>query len=137
MPDLASAIQAALAERFGERLEIDADLQGLEEITRIAAHRVHRHYLPRSVSPELVRLLCACALSAPSKSDLQQADILLVRKKENIYAIADLLPEMPWLREAPVFLFFLSQWSPAGKNFHEARKTISKRPSRSVLQCND
>ncbi len=108
MPDLASAIQAALAERFGDRLEIDADLQGLDEIARIAAHRVHRRYLPRSVSPELMRLLCACALSAPSKSDLQQADILVVREKEKIYAIADLLPDMPWLREAPVFLFFLA-----------------------------
>jgi nitroreductase/FMN reductase [NAD(P)H] len=108
MPDLASAIQAALVERFGERLEINADLQGLDEIARIAAHRVHRRYLPRSVSRELTRLLCACALSAPSKSDLQQADILVVREKEKIHTIADLLPEMPWLREAPVFIFFLA-----------------------------
>lgn len=108
MLDLASAIQAALAERFGERMEIDGDLQGLDEIARIAAHRVHRSYLPRNVSPGLMRLLCACALSAPSKSDLQQADILVVREKEKIHAIADLLPDMPWLREAPVFLFFLA-----------------------------
>ena len=28
-----------------------------------------------------MRLLCACALSAPSKSDLQQADIVIVRDK--------------------------------------------------------
>ena len=55
-----------------------------------------------------MRLLCACALSAPSKSDLQQADILVVREKEKIHVIADLLPDMPWLREAPVFLFFLA-----------------------------
>ena len=108
MPDPVSIIQAALSERFGDRLEIDAGLHGLDEIARIAAHRVHRRYLARDIAPDLMRLLCACALSAPSKSDLQQADILVVRDKAKIHAIADLLSEMPWLREAPVFLVFLA-----------------------------
>jgi FMN reductase [NAD(P)H] len=108
MLDPVSFIQAALSERFGDRLEIDAGLHGLDEIARIAAHRVHRRYLARDIAPDLMRLLCACALSAPSKSDLQQADILVVREKAKIHAIADLLPEMPWLREAPVFLVFLA-----------------------------
>src|SRR5262245_16463951 len=108
MPDLVPLIKAALFERFGERLEIDADLAGIDEIARISAHRVHRRYLARDISPQLVRLLCAAALSAPSKSDLQQADILVVRDRSKINAIADLLPEMPWLRETPVFLVFLA-----------------------------
>jgi len=108
MPDFAPLIKAALLERFAEQLEIDADLAGLDEIARICAHRVHRRYLAREISPHLVRLLCACALSAPSKSDLQQADILVVRERSKIGAIADLLPEMPWLREAPAFLVFLA-----------------------------
>lgn len=108
MPDLASSIQDALSTRFGERLEIDVGLPGLDELVRIAAHRVHRRYLAREVSPGLLRVLCACALSAPSKSDLQQADILIVRDKAKIQAIGGLLPEMPWLRETPVFLVFLA-----------------------------
>jgi nitroreductase len=69
---------------------------------------VHRHYFARDVPPELLRLLCACAMSAPSKSDLQQADILIVRETARRDAITDLLPEMPWLRQAPVFLVFLA-----------------------------
>jgi nitroreductase/FMN reductase [NAD(P)H] len=108
MPDFIPLIKAALLERFGEQLEIDTDLTGLDEIARICAHRVHRRYLAREISPHLVRLLCACAMSAPSKSDLQQADILVVRERSKIGAIADLLPEMPWVREAPVFLVFLA-----------------------------
>jgi len=108
MPDLATMIQAALSERFGERLKVDAGLSGLDEIARIAAHRVHRRYLARDIAPDLMRLLCACALSAPSKSDLQQADILVVRDKVKIHAIANLLPEMPWIGETPVFLVFLA-----------------------------
>ncbi len=108
MPDFASIIRAALSTRFGERLDIDADLPGLEELARIAAHRVHRRYQTREVSRELLRLLCACALSAPSKSDLQQADILIMRDRARIHAIGALLPEMPWLRETAVFLVFLA-----------------------------
>src|SRR6185436_19772053 len=108
MSDPVPLIQTALFERFGERLEIDDGLAGLDEIARISAHRVHRRYLARDVEPRLLRLLCAFALSAPSKSDLQQADILVIRDKRKINAIADLLTEMPWVREAPVFLVFLA-----------------------------
>ena len=98
MPDLALSIKEALSERFGERIDVDANLSGLDELGRIASHRVHRTYLARDIAPDLMRLLCACAMSAPSKSDLQQADILVVRDKMKIHAIADLLPEMPWSR---------------------------------------
>jgi FMN reductase [NAD(P)H] len=108
MSEPTAFIQTAFSERFGERLDVNADLPGLEEIARIAAHRVHRRYLARDIAPDLMRLLCACALSAPSKSDLQQADILVVRNRAKINAIAELLPEMPWLRETPVFLVFLA-----------------------------
>ena len=60
----AKLIEDALAERFGEACPVDADLRGLDELARIAGHRVHRRFLPRAVEPKLMRLLCACALSA-------------------------------------------------------------------------
>jgi nitroreductase/FMN reductase [NAD(P)H] len=47
-------------------------------------------------------------LSAPSKSDLQQGDILIVRERVKIEAIAKLIPDMPWIATAPVFLIFLA-----------------------------
>ena len=108
MADFTHSLQAALAERFGECFAIDPSLSGVAELAQIAAHRVHRRFLERDVAPDLMRLLCACALSAPSKSDLQQSDILIVREKAKRHAIAELLPEMPWLRDAPVFLVFLA-----------------------------
>jgi nitroreductase/FMN reductase [NAD(P)H] len=108
MADPAQTIEAALSQRFGEKLTIDPALPGLDELARIAAHRVIRRYQPRDVAPDLLRLLCACALSAPSKSDLQQADILIVRDKGRREAIGALLPEMPWAAASPVFLVFLA-----------------------------
>jgi len=108
MPDKAHSIQAALSSRFGERFDVDPALAGLDELARIAGHRVHRRFLEREVPPDLLRLLCACALSAPSKSDLQQADIVIVRDNSRREKITALLPEMPWVIQAPVFLVFLA-----------------------------
>ncbi|HEY6995168.1 MAG TPA: nitroreductase family protein [Xanthobacteraceae bacterium] len=108
---IAARIEASLAERFGEHLSVDPTLEGLHELARIAGHRVHRRFLPRAVEPALLRLLCACALSAPSKSDLQQGDILVVRDRAKQRAIAALIPDMPWIADAPVFLVFLAAGS--------------------------
>jgi nitroreductase len=104
----AELVEAALAERFGEPCPVDPALSGLEELVRIASHRVHRRFLPLAVAPRLLRLLCACALSAPSKSDLQQADIVVVGDKARQGSIAALIPDMPWIAQAPAFLMFLA-----------------------------
>src|SRR5258708_6837848 len=108
---LATRIEESLAERFGERLHVDPALTGLEELARIAGHRVHRDFLDRPVEPALLRLLCACALSAPSTSDLQQADILVLDDPQQRRAIMGLMPDMPWLAQAPVLMVFLADGS--------------------------
>lgn len=99
-------VHQALAERFGSTPDATATLSDLEELARIASHRSHRKYTRQAVDPGLLRLLFACALSAPSKSDLQQADIIHVADRAHVKAIADLIPDMPWINDAPVFLVF-------------------------------
>ena len=74
---------------------------------RMAGRRVHRRTKDEAVDPALLRLLCACALSAPSKSDLQQADIVIASKADQAI-IADLIPDQPFIRTAPAFLVFLA-----------------------------
>jgi nitroreductase/FMN reductase [NAD(P)H] len=109
--EVAGRIEVSLTERFGGAWEVDPGLPGLDELARIADHRVHRRFLPRAVDPDLLRLLCACALSAPSKSDLQQADIVVVRDHALQRAITALIPDMPWIEQAPAFLVFLADGS--------------------------
>ena len=104
--DSASRLSTALEQRFGTPLYVDTQLSGLDELVRIAEHRSHRKYAHRPVDAPLLRLLIACALSAPSKSDLQQADVVHVAKRESIRAIAALIPEMQWIADAPVLLVF-------------------------------
>jgi nitroreductase/FMN reductase [NAD(P)H] len=106
-PVAVQSLREALSRRFGEAPEIDEKLSGLDTLAHLAGRRVHRRYTDRPVDAGLLRLLCACALSAPSKSDLQQADILIAGKADQS-AIADLIPDQPFIRTAPAFLVFLA-----------------------------
>jgi nitroreductase/FMN reductase [NAD(P)H] len=105
---IAKSIQDALLERFGETIPVDPSTPGLAALETIAAHRSHRRYLPRTIEPDLLRLLCACALSAPSKSDLQQADIVVVNDMDIRRGIVATIPDMPWINDAPAFLVFVA-----------------------------
>ena len=115
------SITDALKARFGESLAVDEGLSGLDELARLAGRRVHRRYTERPVVSELLRLLCACALSAPSKSDLQQADIVVLSKADQ-GTIADLIPDQPFIRSAPAFLVFLAN----GRRLPEISKVRGK-----------
>jgi nitroreductase/FMN reductase [NAD(P)H] len=108
MADHRADIQSALAARFGEEFPVDPNLSGLEELAEIAGHRTQRRYLDKPVTPELLQLICACALSAPSKSDLQQCDILIVRDTAKREHIASLIPDQPHIAKAPEFLIILA-----------------------------
>jgi nitroreductase/FMN reductase [NAD(P)H] len=123
MTDVKSAqsIRESLSRRFGETLKVDDNLAGLDELARLAGRRVQRRTTERAVDPELLRLLCACALSAPSKSDLQQADIVIVNKADQA-VIADLIPDQPFIRTAPAFLVFLAN----GRRLPEIAKMRGK-----------
>ena len=105
-PTATERLKTALNERFGADFSAAAALPGVEELARMAEHRSHRKFSDRVVAPDLLRLLFACALSAPSKSDLQQADIVHVADRAMVKAIADSIPDMPWIANAPVFLVF-------------------------------
>lgn len=115
----AARIARASEKRFGERLEVDPATPGLDQIARMMEHCTHRKWTDRTVEPGLLRLLCATALAAPSKSDLQQTDIVNVADRELRQSIVDQIHDMAWIMEAPVFLIFcgnnrrlrlMSQW---------------------------
>jgi nitroreductase/FMN reductase [NAD(P)H] len=102
--DPRTALRLLLAERFGEDVDVPAGLDGLDGLLRIAGRSTHREWTDRPVTPELVRLLAACALCAPSKSDLQQADVIDVRDPALRAAVEALVPSMPWMARAGALL---------------------------------
>ncbi len=104
--DLASQIGKLIEHRFGEACKVDASLQGLDGLLRMADHRVKRHYTDQPVTGELMRMLCAIALSSPSKSDLQQRDIVVLQDARQRARITDFFPGDPWMAKAPILLIF-------------------------------
>ena len=106
-----SRLSSAIARRFGTAVEPSANLPHLDALTALNERSVCRRYRPDPVPEELIRLLCATALAAPTKSDLQQATILRVADPAKRTAICSLLPGSPWLAKAPeLFVFCADGW---------------------------
>jgi nitroreductase/FMN reductase [NAD(P)H] len=92
--------------RFGEAPEVPQEAAASATLASMARHRTIRAYAPRPVAPDLVRTLAAVALGAPSKSDLQQCDIVIVQDAAKRAALAALLRDNPWAAKAPAFAVF-------------------------------
>ena len=69
--------------------------------------RTHRRYTDESIADDLLDVLFATAFSASTKSDLQQASVVVVKNKEKREAIGKLIPRMPWITAAPVFMVWI------------------------------
>lgn len=104
--DDATTLRATLRHRFGEDIAIDPATPGLAALGRQAAHRSHRRFTEHPVDGTLLRLLCATALSAPTKSDLQQRDIVIIEDPAQRRRVLELIPDNEWAKRAPVLLVF-------------------------------
>ncbi len=100
------SLQDLFGLRFGAAPPACGLGQGAGTIAYLAARRTHRQYQERPVDPALIETLAAAALSAPTKGDLQQGDIVIVRDPDTQDRIQALIPEMPWIGSAPAFLVF-------------------------------
>ncbi len=93
-----------LKARFGvaedvTEVALNATLEG------ILGRRSIRKFLDRDVPDDLLRVLFACAQSAPAKSDLQQYSIIHVTDAAKKQTLAK-LAATPWIATAPVVLVF-------------------------------
>jgi nitroreductase/FMN reductase [NAD(P)H] len=98
-----SGLKELFETRFGAPVATPSEAEALG---LLAAHRSHRAFADRPVEDGLIEALAAAALSAPSKSDLQQRDIVVVADPALRKKLAALMPNDPWVGEAPAFLVF-------------------------------
>lgn len=99
-------LKSVLKARFGSAPALSEAPKGVEVLAEMANRRVVRRYSDRPLDPALLDTLCAVALSAPSKSDLQQADIVIVTDKDQREKLQALIPENPWAAAGPALLVF-------------------------------
>ncbi|WP_299962615.1 nitroreductase family protein [uncultured Roseobacter sp.] len=103
-PDL----QTLLEERFGEGLEVPAALAQNDALQRIAGRASCRQFTDAAIDPQLLEALCAVALAAPSKSDLQQRDFLIVTDPGVMAELKALLHAQSWIADAPAMIVVLA-----------------------------
>lgn len=96
----------AFADRFGVTSDNPAFDSLPPELARILARRTHRAYAERPVPQDLIEALLAVSLSASSKSDFQQASVVIVNDRSLRADIGRHFPAMPWIGESPRFLVF-------------------------------
>lgn len=106
--NVAQQTNLALAElitaRFGKTDGLVEDLP--PSVRDMAARGSCRSFTDRTVHDEMLRSICAVALASPTKSDLQQRDIILVRSREKRREIAELISAQHWIADAPVIAVF-------------------------------
>ncbi|MFN8391816.1 MAG: nitroreductase family protein [Bdellovibrionota bacterium] len=94
----------AIEKRFGTTVDLPSEMYGANALATMNERSVCRNYSTRAVDESVIRLLCASALSAPSKSDLQQASIVRVSSRDIRETINNWFPNSPWIAKAPEFL---------------------------------
>jgi nitroreductase/FMN reductase [NAD(P)H] len=78
MTDALSELRNTLGFRFSDAPPVAGEFAGLETLARLAGRGSQRHFTEAPVDADLLRLLAAVALAAPTKSDLQQRDIVCI-----------------------------------------------------------
>ena len=93
-----------LRARFGVAEDVE-DIASNATLDGILARRSIRKFQDKAVPDALLRVLLACAQSAPAKSDLQQYSIVHVADGAKKATLAK-LAATPWIETAPVVLVF-------------------------------
>lgn len=101
----AQGIAELLKERFP-----NPHPESLHNATRQLAEMIGRgsvrRFRPDKVGRDLVHLLLAAALSAPSKSDYQQATLILIESSELRGKLNQIIVGNPWLSDVPHLIVF-------------------------------
>ncbi|WP_415919608.1 nitroreductase family protein [Tateyamaria sp. SN6-1] len=105
---MAQGSDTDLAALFAARYDDapDGGVEGGALIRSMAARGSCRRFAGDPVPDALVQTLCATALAAPSKSDLQQRDIVLLQSPAIRARLAALVAGQAWVAEAPMIAVF-------------------------------
>lgn len=101
-----SDLGEALAARFSDAPAPPQALGTDAALARLATRGSCRSFADRAVDPGLIDTLCALALCAPTKSDLQQRDIVIIDDPALLGTVKERLADQPWTQGAPLMLAF-------------------------------
>ena len=95
-----------LQSRFGDAPAPGAALETNAMLRNMAARGSCRSFTDQPVAPDVLQTLCAIAMAAPTKSDLQQRDIVLLQDQHRRARLAELVSGQAWVADAPMIAIF-------------------------------
>jgi nitroreductase/FMN reductase [NAD(P)H] len=104
--DERSGLQQLLDARYSDAPRLPEALATDGRLETMLARGSCRRFLDKPVPTELLDLISAAALAAPTKSDLQQRDIVFLRSADMRRRLAALVPGQAWVAEAPMLAVF-------------------------------
>jgi len=99
-------LQDLFQTRYGEAPALDETAPDPDLLNSMVARGSCRTFLDKPVPMEWANLLCATALASPTKSDLQQRDIILLHSPEIRARLAALVGTQTWVANAPMIAVF-------------------------------
>lgn len=96
-------LAAVLAARYADAPQAEVE----NEVLRVMAGRGSvRRFTQAAVPDAWLDVICAAAMAAPSKSDLQQRDIIIVKSAAKRAALVKLVAGQAWVADAPMLVVF-------------------------------
>ncbi len=104
-PSSRKTLQNSLDDRFSDAPPVDDAVFG-DTLSAMASRGSCRAFIETPVPEDILKVLCATALAAPTKSDLQQRDIVLLQSPTARADLAALVSGQAWVANAPVIAMF-------------------------------
>ena len=104
--DHSNGLQKALDQRFSDAPQVPDGIVSADHLAAMAGRGSCREFQKKDVAKPVLDVLCAVALASPTKSDLQQRDIIVVRSSEKRQQLSGLVSGQAWVGDAPVILVF-------------------------------
>lgn len=101
-----SDLHQALTDRYSDTLVFDGSEPDSALLRSMARRGSCRAFLDQPVPIRWLEILCAIALASPTKSDLQQRDIIMLQSPDLRQRLAELVPGQAWIAAAPMILVF-------------------------------
>ena len=109
-----------LTDLYGKKANSLQEVAGYGQLKSMLQRGSCRSFSRENVDPDVIRLLCAAALASPTKSDLQQRDIVIVDEPALKAQVIDLLSPQKWMVDAPCLLVFCGN-NRRQRRLHELR----------------
>lgn len=99
-------MQKMLDDRYSDAPKLNDSDIAKDPVRSMIGRGSCRRFLETPVPTEMINVLCAAALASPTKSDLQQRDIILLQSPDVRQQLSALVSGQGWVADAPMIAVF-------------------------------